>query len=146
MINNKRASGRAKAKENYILSTKLFCGECGAFMVGESGRSCNGIVYHYYKGTNVKNMQGCTKNAIRKDFIEEYVVLKTKQKVLIDAVINKLADEIIEYSKRANPTIPILKKQLQETEKSIENILNAIQQSVITASTKELLESLEEKK
>lgn len=144
---NKRAPGRAKAKENYILTTKLFCGHCGAFMVGESGKSRNGIMHHYYKCASVKkNLGTCNKKALRKDYIEDYVVMKTKQKVLIDEVINKLADEMIEYSKRTDPTIPLLKIQLQETEKSIENMLNAIQQGIITASTKERLEVLEEQK
>ena len=40
-------------------------------------------------------------------------------------------------------TIPALKKQLADTERGIENMLNAIQQGVLTSSTKERLEALE---
>lgn len=37
MKENKKAPARAKADINYMLSTKLFCGECSSNMVGESG-------------------------------------------------------------------------------------------------------------
>lgn len=35
---NKRAAARHKAEDDYLLTTKLFCGKCGSFMCGESGR------------------------------------------------------------------------------------------------------------
>ena len=42
-----------------------------------------------------------------------------------------------------NTTLPILEKQLQETNTAINNLLNAIQQGVLTKSTKGRLEELE---
>ena len=41
---NKKAPAREKAEVNYLLTTKLYCGKCGAFMVGESGTSRMGVV------------------------------------------------------------------------------------------------------
>ena len=35
---NKKAPARAKAEVDYLLTTKLFCGHCGAYMCGESGK------------------------------------------------------------------------------------------------------------
>ena len=49
MERNKHAPAKEKAKINYLLSTKLFCGECGALMLGESGDGSKGNMYHYYK-------------------------------------------------------------------------------------------------
>ena len=46
---NKKSPGRVKAKEEYLLSGKMFCGTCGGYMVGESGKSRNGMIYYYYK-------------------------------------------------------------------------------------------------
>ena len=43
-------------------------------------------------------------------------------------------------------TVTILRKQLAEVEKGIENIVNAIQAGIFTASTKERLETLEAEK
>jgi hypothetical protein len=45
---NKRAPAKAKTKEDYLLTTKLHCGKCSTFMVGESGNSKTGRTYHYY--------------------------------------------------------------------------------------------------
>ena len=39
MVKNAKAPARHKAEDDYILTTKLRCGKCGAFMVGESGTS-----------------------------------------------------------------------------------------------------------
>ena len=43
-------------------------------------------------------------------------------------------------------TLPILQKQYAEIQKSIDNMLNAIQQGIFTTSTKERLEALEREK
>ena len=37
---NKKAPARRKAEDDYLLTTKLFCGYCGALMFGESVRNC----------------------------------------------------------------------------------------------------------
>ena len=71
---NKRAPAKKKAPVEYLLTTKLFCGKCGAFMVGESGKSQTGRIYHYYKCANVKRGKTCDKKSIKKDFIERFVV------------------------------------------------------------------------
>ena len=40
MLKNKKAPARRKAEDDYLLTTKLHCGYCGALMFGESDRSC----------------------------------------------------------------------------------------------------------
>ena len=46
MEKNKKAPARKKAVgEEYLLTTKLYCGKCGAFMVGECGKSNDRQVY-----------------------------------------------------------------------------------------------------
>ena len=76
MAANKKAPARAKAEEEYLLTTKLYCGDCGRLMAGESGKGCKGIVYHYYKCSGAKRRLGCKKKAIKKHWIEEVVVSK----------------------------------------------------------------------
>ena len=51
---NKKAPARHKAEDDYLLTTKLFCGYCGAYLCGESGKSRNGTIHHYYKCVSVK--------------------------------------------------------------------------------------------
>ena len=59
------------------------------------------------------------------------------------------ARDIYRYNamqEREDVTLPALRRQLAETEKGIENMLNAIQQGIFTASTKQRLEELEKQK
>lgn len=71
---NKKAPARYKAEEEYLLSTKLICGYCGAMLCGESGTGRNGV-HHYYKCATVKKHSGdCHKKTVRKRWIEDLVV------------------------------------------------------------------------
>lgn len=74
LVKNKKAPARHKAEDDYLLTTKLFCGDCGSMMFGESGTSSSGTVYHYYKCSNAKRHGGCRKKSVRKTWIEDIVV------------------------------------------------------------------------
>ena len=143
---NKRAPAKKKAPVEYLLTTKLFCGKCGAFMVGESGKSQTGRIYHYYKCAHAKRRRTCDKKSIKKAFIERFVVSETKRIVFQDDMINRIADAVVEFQKKENTTLPLLQKQLKKAEKGIENMLDAIQQGIITSSTKQRLDDLEARK
>ena len=147
LAKNKKAPARKKAEEEYLLTTKLFCGKCQSFMVGESGRSkTQNRKYRYYKCARVKNHKGCNKKTVKKDWLEDLTIKVVKQIIFNDKLLNNLADELIEYVNQESPLLPQLRKQLKDTEKGIDNILNAIQAGIFTPSTKERLESLEQQK
>jgi transposase-like protein len=147
LAKNKKAPARFKAKaEMYLLSTKLHCGLCGAFMVGESGVSKTGKFHQYYKCVGAKKHKTCRKRAVKKDWIETLVMAELTTMLFDDAIIESIIDVVMESQKQENTTLPVLKKRLDETKKAIENILNAIQQGVFTSSTKERLEALEQSK
>jgi len=69
MAKNKKAPARFKAEDDYLLTTKLLCGKCGAFMVGESGTSRTMKVHRYYKCVTAKKRKGCNKKSAQKDWI-----------------------------------------------------------------------------
>ena len=143
MAANKKAPARAKAEEEYLLTTKLYCGECGRLMAGESGKGCKGVVYHYYKCSGAKRKLGCKKKAIRKDWIEDVVVKFTVTHVLTDTAIDRIADAIVIMQEQEDTMTPVLKQQLQQCESEIRNVMKAIRQGIITETTKECLEDLE---
>ena len=140
---NKRTPARAKAEEEYLLTTKLFCGHCGRMMIGESGKSHTGAIYRYYKCSGAKRKLGCRKKAVKKDWIECIAVQYTIQRVFQDELIAQIADKLVELQNTEDNTLPLLRKQLADTNRGIENMLNAIQQGILTNSTKERLEELE---
>ena len=147
MEKNRHAPAMAKAKEDYLLTTKLFCGTCERLMAGESGTSSTkGVKHYYYKCDGAKRKLGCKKKSAKKDFIERAAVVLTVNRVLKDEEIDRIADGILTLQASEDTTIPALKKQLADTERGIENMLNAIQQGVLTSSTKERLETLEKQR
>lgn len=149
LAHNAKARAKNKAKEDYLLTTKLFCGHCGSLMVGESGTSHSGTVHHYYKCTKCKKDHSCDKKTERKDPIEELVVRVTIEKVLTDENIKLIAQKAMEIIKKesADTTyIDSLNNQLKDTQKKIKNIMNAIEQGIITPTTKQRLDELEKEK
>jgi DNA invertase Pin-like site-specific DNA recombinase len=142
---NKKAPARFKADVNYILTLKLFCGKCGAHMVGESGMGTS-KVYYYYKCANTKKVHICDKKPVRKEWIEDLVVRKTLNMLEDETLIDYLTDRIFKLQGEENPRIPLLKTQLAETEKKLSNVMNAIEQGIITPTTKERMTQLESQK
>lgn len=140
------APAMAKAKEDYLLTTKLFCGICERMMVGESGKSHTGAMHYYYKCSGAKRLKDCDKKAVRKDWMERVVVRLTMQRVMDEEKINRLIDAILVMQEQEDTTTPALRSQLAETESSIGNILKAIEQGIFTPSTKQRLDELQKPK
>ena len=143
---NKKAPARRKAEDEYLLTTKLFCGHCGALMFGESGTSRTGETYRYYKCASAKKKTGCTKKAVRKQWLEDLGVNETMKLIQDNTVIKSLVAAVMELQNRESTSLPLYEKQLRETETGIQNMLNAIQAGILTSSTKERLEALEAQK
>ena len=140
---NKRAPACGKADEEYLLTTKLFCGKCGALMFGESGTSATGRTYYYYKCANVKRRKGCNKKTVQKEWLEDLVVRETMKLIQNDAVIDKIVQLVMDVQNQENTTIPLLEKQLREVNKKLDNLMKAIEDGLYTRTTKERLEALE---
>jgi hypothetical protein len=141
---NKRAPAKRMTHDDYYyLTTKLFCGSCDTFMAGESGTSRTGAIHRYYKCSNAKRRRGCKRKAIQKDWIENLVFTWVKELIFDDKLIDDLAELLDKAQQADNVTIPVLQKDLAATEKKIENMLKAIEQGVLTQTTKERLETLE---
>ena len=144
-----KAPARAKAHEDYLLTTKLFCGHCGSPMVGESGTSKSGKVHYYYKCVNRKRNRTCDKAVEKKDWIEEIVVRYTVRQVLTDENIELIATKAMEiFEKESADTsyLTSLRAELKDINKKIKNIMTAIEEGIITPTTKDRLNELESEK
>jgi len=142
------APARGKAKVDYLLSGKLFCGHCGASMNGESGAGRHGKVYHYYSCYTKKRKLGCDKRPLKKDYIEG-IVARDALNLLTDQLIDEIADMAIRQSEQdlINDThIPQLTAQLSEVEKSITNITAAIEKGIASETLMNRLVQLEHEK
>jgi uncharacterized coiled-coil protein SlyX len=146
MEKNRHKPAAKKADEEYILTTKLYCGLDGVMMVGVGGTSKTGKVHHYYKCGNVIYKKSCKKKTVRKERAERHVARLTRDYVLQDNIIDRLADAIVELQKQENTIIPFLQKQFDDIDKRIANLIDSIEQGLVNASIKQRLDELESKK
>lgn len=97
---NRRAPAAVRANVPYLLQGKLFCGHCGAPMVGESGHGHLGAVYQYYACANRKKLHTCKKKNEKKDVLERFVVQQTVRYILAPERTAAIARGVaIEYKK-----------------------------------------------
>lgn len=140
--------GTKSVEVNYLLRGKVYCGYCGRQIIAESGTSMTGVVKRYYKCGGRKANSGCQKKNIRKEDLENLVIDVTVEMFQQENNLELIADEIMkiyESKKKEQSVLSLLTSELQETQRSIENLLTAIQQGIITSSTKTRLEELEMK-
>ena len=134
---------------DYILTSKLFCGHCGELMVGRAGTGKSGKKYDYYACVNRTRRHGCDKKPVKKEWIEDIVVKYTKEVVLAEDMIEQIADGVMDFlerEKKSNGELDALEASLKNVESSIRNMMQAIEQGIITKSTKQRLMELEEQR
>lgn len=141
----KNPQGRHRINGDYLLTGKLYCGICKGHMVGMSGTGRSGQLFHYYVCQKKRVDKACNKEAVRRDDFESTVAAAIKDYVMQDKVIEWIADSVVEYGKKLkNQTqLSALESQLSEAKKATRNILSAIEQGIITESTKDRLLELE---
>ena len=141
----KNPRGRHRVNGDYLLTGKLFCGKCGSPMTGISGTGRAGTLHYYYVCQKRRLEKTCDKKNVRRDDIELQVAQAIKDYCLRDEIIEWIADQTVAYNQRkeAESHIGILEDQLAEAKRGIKNILTAIEQGIITPSTKDRLQELE---
>lgn len=122
------APAATKAKVQYLLQGKAFCGHCGSTMIGDCGRGKSGSVYHYYACSACKNVRKsartCSKKSEKKDFAEWYVVEQTIEYVLTPPRIAAVASAVVnEYRKDFNSSA---EAELQRTVARLDHKLNVL--------------------
>lgn len=143
---NYKARARSKAKVDYLLSGKLFCGHCGESMTGESGTSKTGTKHYYYKCVGRKLKRTCNKEVEKKEFIEDIVVKTIVEKVLTDENIESISTkvvELIEADSADNSQLKYYEGELKTTQKQIKNIVDTIANGVTNKSVADRLTELE---
>lgn len=133
----------------YALKGKAFCAYCGKPLASYTGTSSLGEIIRYYKCRSIKEKTICENKAIKKEILEN-LVNKAMLKVFEDSAnLSILIDRIVEiHEKRIikDSAVNILQAELNNTNKSISNLIIAIEKGIITETTKSRLEELEREK
>ena len=147
---NFRTGQHYRAKTDYLLSGKAYCGYCGAKIIGEGGTGRHGECHYYYKCySRKKRLTDCQKSVLRKDDLENMVVEAIKTAVLESSSIEDICDEFCQAynsSIAEDNMLSLNEKALARNKKETDNIINAIASGLVLPSIKEKLEALEEEK
>lgn len=146
---NKRAPAKSKSPIDFTLTGKLFCAHCGGNMVGDSGTSSTKAPHYYYSCLNRKRKKSCTKKSVRKEYIENLITKITLGQVLTPEAIKSISQQAYDlHLKEINDTseLTALEHNLSDTQRIINNIMSAIEQGIITETTKQRLTEAEERK
>lgn len=133
-----------KSNVPYLLKGKIFCGCCGRRMNSGAGTSKSGKSHRYYICPKRETCE--QKRSLRKDVLEQ-AILSALNKVLrnpenFQAIVNLVIER---YNSKLNDTtdLKIAEKELAKTERSLSNLLAAIEAGLLTETTKERLTELE---
>ena len=143
--NKKVTQGRHRENGDYLLTGKLYCGNCKSYMTGMSGTSKTGDVHYYYACNEKRKNGNCDKKNVKRDYIESVIAQAIRNLILSDNTINWMADKTMQYQEahKNAPELVLLKDQISDTDKAIKNMLSAIEKGIVTESTKTRLIELE---
>ncbi|MBR4270520.1 MAG: recombinase family protein [Clostridia bacterium] len=138
--------GKNSVKTVYLLKNKLVCGYCGKPISAESGTTKLGKTIHYYKCLGIKKYRnGCIKETIRQEVLEEFVLNVIITELSKPPIMNKIVKQLLDIQKSPNhnSTITMLEKSKHQAEVALSNILKAVEQGIINNTTNNRMHELE---
>ncbi|MBE5791658.1 MAG: recombinase family protein [Clostridiales bacterium] len=147
---NARTPAANKAKVEYLLQGKAFCGHCGSHMVGESGTGRHGDKHYYYACATKKKTHACNKRNEKKEALEQYVIEHTIKYVLEPARTREIAKAVVaEYEKEfSGKKITECEKQIKQLDYELNKLVDALIEAPKSAHKRiyEKMEILEQQK
>lgn len=151
-MKNGRTGKRAAAKYTYLLSGKVFCGECGRSMCGCTRPSGHGDkisgLYSTYRCILPK--RSCGGREINRDYLDNYVIQLLEQMIFRPSAMRVLVKKI----QKSQPQSQQLQQQrtqelqmkLSEVELALERVTDAVAGGLLSDALIKRLDELEEQK
>ena len=139
--------GKRSVKTVYLLRNKVRCGYCGKPIRAETGTARNGEIKRYYKCIGRKKYQnGCQKTQVPKEFLENFIlnaiIEEMSKPQILDNIVSSLLcqqDKLIAESS----LLKVLTSEKTKVENALNNLVNAIEQGIISNTTNKRLHELE---
>jgi site-specific DNA recombinase len=136
--------------EDFGSTGLIFCGECGSAMQGNRRKPVNKPIYISYRCGSRLQKRDCNNKEIRKEYIEEFVLSELDKNIMNDKAIpilvKKINQHIQEQSKNEKSSTEIIVKELEDIDKQVNNIVNAITQGFAYDEFKVKMGELKERK
>ena len=139
--------GRHSVKNVYLFRYKLTCGYCGKPISAETGTARNGEVKRYYKCNGKKYENACHKAIIRQDVLEPLILDGIKKQLTDKKTMDELVKQLLllqNMQMAENCMLNVLLSEKKKVDNSLNNLVSAIEQGLLTATTGKRLRELEE--
>jgi len=157
MKKNQHQPGAYKAKEIYLLSGLIVCGEClkregkAYSMMGNVKHSGRDKIKHVtYRCANRDRTKQCDNKELRREYIENYVLTELEKNIFSEKAIPFLVKKLNNYQETVcsdqAKELAYLKDTLTELNGQIKNIVEAITNGFAHSSLVEKLTNLEQQK
>ena len=143
MTDRKHKTASHRAKRSYLLSGKVYCGECGAAYVGNcrSARSDH-PEYISYRCNNRTKRPRCDGWEIRAQHLESIVLGELAHLVFNDNMIPKLADGYRRHLREQNKTGAAIQEALSKQITAVQRDMDSIMAVIIQTSSDALVSKL----
>ena len=148
----KRKNAENTSKNFYLLSGLIKC-ECGGSYVGTTvKKQKNGNIYisGYYRCSNHNKLGNCKMPSLKQNLIEDKIIKILTEELLNDEIREKIVQTInnqySELQKDCKDNVEILNNNLLETNKEINNIVDAVAKGFATDALLTKLKNLENTK
>lgn len=111
-----------------------------------SGESGGDIHYYYVCLSKRRKRTDCECKAVKKQVLEDYVIKATVAMLRRNSIITKIAETIVKVHEKVmqdNSGLKILMQKRDETKKSADNIVKAIEKGISTDFTKDRFSELQ---
>lgn len=134
-----------KARETYLLSGKIICGECGAAFAGNHRKAyANHPEYTSYRCTRKNNAVICRNKEVNRDEVESLVLRTLAEQVFDERLAECIETEyqayIADRDKDAISETALLEQALKDFDRQINNIVSVMAQTGSAALANKLKE------
>lgn len=145
---NRKMPSSRWSYSKYLLTSKLFCGECGSPMVGKSGYGKQKVKYNYY--TCLKHVKKeCRKKSVRQDILEKIVIDEIMSVLSDPDTFDYIVELIWKYRKesdRLSDEIENITHNLNKTEEAIANLVKSVEQGMPYSLVQSRMQELTDEK
>lgn len=145
--NARGGTKRRKCKaDTYLLTGKLYCGECDSPMSGISGKSQANAPYHYYICTKKRYEKACHKHNVRRDEIERQITQEMRNLLDDDELLEWMADQAMAHleSERDTAELEDVRAKLKEATRKRDKLLDALEDEDMVSLIKDRLKARQE--
>lgn len=137
----RKESKRKNVVNDFLLTDRMFCLECGKPMCGTSGTSHTGKKYSYY---GCVNKDGC-KLRVNANNIEDAVLEELSKLLHDEQTIDDMVASVAEYAREQQSMTDMYREELSDCLSRKNNLIKSLEEGIPASAVRDALTALEDR-